>query len=1158
VAICASSATSFTVVATGTALTYQWQVSTNGGTTFTNITAAGSNPTYANWTTSTLNLTGTVSGNNGYQYRAVVSGTCTPSATSAAATLTINAAPSVTTNPANSTTCPGTNTSFTVAASGTGLTYQWQVSSNGGMSFSNITAAGSNPAYSNWTTSTLNLTGVVSGNNGYQYLCVVSGTCTPSVNSAAATLTIDTAPAIISETPSTFINTICTGSNTQFGVTATGTGLTYQWQLSTNGGTSWSNVVASATYSGVTTNTITITNTPVTLNGNLYRVIITGTCSPPDTSAAGTLNVDVAPSITSSPANDTVCAGSNGSFTVVASGSGLLYQWQLSTNGGTSFSNVSNAGVYSGATTATLTITGATTGMAGYEYRCVVSGNCPPNATSLAATLSISTLPSVSSSPSSVTICQGTSTTFTAAGSGTAITYQWQVSTDGGSTYGNITAAGSNPTYSNWTTATLGVGTVAAGNNGYMYRCVISGACSPAVNTTAATLTVTALPTITSSTPGAHCGPGTVTLGATASAGTINWWAASTGGTSLATGTSYTTASISTTTTYYVDATTSGGCVSSSRTAVTATINTIPSASASNTGPYCVSGSVLLSSLPNGMSTYAWSGPAGYTSASQNPAAFAASGAAGTYNVTVTSSGGCTATASTTVSVSPAITVSAVIAGCSFIDSMHVNTPVDSNMVIITASGGTTPYSYAASQASDLFRINVSSTIQVFTAPADNSTHSFTVTDAYGCTASASAKTLNSNPTNIPYTATAGFEMAQCYDNGFDKWVTFQDTNNLAILAIHDESANLGSLSVTIYKDDSIPTVFQTGTGSLCSGYTSTALSRHFVVKSTAAQPFDTAVQVRLYFTNNELDSLEAASINNNVPGVPCTNDDDVSSINDLYVTKYDDPNTGQPTENGTYHDNLSAAAGGIYKVFGSHGSSGPLQKYFNGFQTFYSGASSQHYVQFAVHEFSELWLNGSQSGSALPVEMLYLEAEAINNTYIQLRWATEIEINNNYFAIERTTDGVSWDSIGLVNGHGNTTMETDYSFNDANVIPDVRYYYRLKQVDYNGNNKLTDVVSAIINGQGVFVIQGFNPNPTSGTAYLMFGSSVDQTATIDIYDNIGQRVSTRQVNISKGSVSNPANKFTFDLSMYASGTYNAVITTGDNQIYTKRIIVTR
>ena len=83
--------------------------------------------------------------------------------------------------------------------------------------------------------------------------------------------------------------------------------------------------------------------------------------------------------------------------------------------------------------------------------------------------------------------------------------------------------------------------------------------------------TVTALPTISSTTPGSRTGTGAVTLGAAASAGTINWYASASGGSSLGTGTSFTTPSISSTTNYYVDATLNG-CTTASRSSVTATI----------------------------------------------------------------------------------------------------------------------------------------------------------------------------------------------------------------------------------------------------------------------------------------------------------------------------------------------------------------------------------------------------------------------------------------------------------------------------------------------------------------------------------------------------------------------------------------------------------
>lgn len=92
------------------------------------------------------------------------------------------------------------------------------------------------------------------------------------------------------------------------------------------------------------------------------------------------------PSITAQPSNSTVCASSNTTFSITASNASS-YQWQVNTGSG--FTNVSNGGVYSGATTATLTITGATASMNSYQYNCVATGSASPAATSNSATLTV-------------------------------------------------------------------------------------------------------------------------------------------------------------------------------------------------------------------------------------------------------------------------------------------------------------------------------------------------------------------------------------------------------------------------------------------------------------------------------------------------------------------------------------------------------------------------------------------------------------------------------------------------------------------------------------------------------------------------------------------------------------------------------------------------
>lgn len=130
------------------------------------------------------------------------------------------------------------------------------------------------------------------------------------------------------------------------------------------------------------------------------------------------------PSITSQPSNASVCNGNNTSFAVSATGA-TGYQWQV--NSGAGFSNISNGGVYSTATTSSLTITGATSGMNGYTYRCVTS-NSTCTTTSNAVTLTVST-PSLTAASQTNVSCfggaAGAATVNTATGGIAAYTYNW-------------------------------------------------------------------------------------------------------------------------------------------------------------------------------------------------------------------------------------------------------------------------------------------------------------------------------------------------------------------------------------------------------------------------------------------------------------------------------------------------------------------------------------------------------------------------------------------------------------------------------------------------------------------------------------------------------------------------------------------------------------
>jgi hypothetical protein len=384
--------TSFISSATGNPVpTEQWQVSTDGGDTFSNITDGG---VYSGTASATLSITGATTDMNGYEYRNLfTNGSNT--ATTTPSTLTVDFAPTITTNPTSSTINTGSSTTFTVAAAGNPTpSVQWQVSTDGGNNFNNLTDGG---IYSGSATSTLTVTEATLTENGYEYRAIFSNTLfdagePTTATTAAATLTVTAAPVVGVNPTSATINA---GGNTSFISSATGNPTpTEQWQVSTNGGATFSNITNGGVYSGATSPTMAITGATPAMNSYEYRDVFTNGNSTATTTPS-TLTVDFAPTVTTNPTSGTVNPGSTTTFTVAATGNpALSVQWQVSTDNGTTFSNLANAGIYSGVATDTLTVTGTSLAQNGYQYRAVfrntlLGAESPSTAATTTATLHV-------------------------------------------------------------------------------------------------------------------------------------------------------------------------------------------------------------------------------------------------------------------------------------------------------------------------------------------------------------------------------------------------------------------------------------------------------------------------------------------------------------------------------------------------------------------------------------------------------------------------------------------------------------------------------------------------------------------------------------------------------------------------------------------------
>jgi gliding motility-associated-like protein len=167
---------------------------------------------------------------------------------------------------------------------------------------------------------------------------------------------------------------LCTGDDGSFTVGNSVAGYTYQWFGSQDNGDNFVTIFNSPIYGNVSTNELTLTDVPLSENGNLFYCKISGPCGNP--LYTDTLPLIVAPpnlSIAGDPQNQNVCSGEEVIFTFPYSGVGI-FQWQVDTGNG--FEDIQNSGNISGSGSGTLTLKSVEDIYNEAIFRCVISGGC--------------------------------------------------------------------------------------------------------------------------------------------------------------------------------------------------------------------------------------------------------------------------------------------------------------------------------------------------------------------------------------------------------------------------------------------------------------------------------------------------------------------------------------------------------------------------------------------------------------------------------------------------------------------------------------------------------------------------------------------------------------------------------------------------------------
>jgi gliding motility-associated-like protein len=410
---CSPAPANFSITATGSNLKYQWQVSKqNGIAGFMNVPEKAP---YSGTQTNNLAIATTDISMNGF-YRCYITGTCLPADTSTPAKLLVNTAPLILGALNNQTVCQDKAFAFHSNVSGTSLKYIWKKN--------NIAIAGATNDSLFFPTPTTSDAGT------YSY--EVTGVCGSTQVSANAQLVVLAPPKI-----NTDLNdqSACPGGNLTFSVKASGSNLNFSWMERTKNG-AFTKIIPNANYSITNTagsSDLTLSNLSLSQDSNSYQCLVTGDCSPSASSKIVLLRINPI-SIVAQPRDTLVCEKNSAFFSIKASGTGLNYVWNVSTNGGNTFSPLSSDTTYSGINNDTLKISKAINGMQHYIYNCTITGTCDGTTkftkTSGNASLSVSSHSGTGKvSVINAPICTGTSTTLILSGNNGKV--QWQQSASG-------------------------------------------------------------------------------------------------------------------------------------------------------------------------------------------------------------------------------------------------------------------------------------------------------------------------------------------------------------------------------------------------------------------------------------------------------------------------------------------------------------------------------------------------------------------------------------------------------------------------------------------------------------------------------------------------------------------------------------------------------
>ncbi|MGB0864251.1 MAG: fibronectin type III domain-containing protein, partial [Saprospiraceae bacterium] len=354
----------------------------------------------------------------------------------------------------------------------------------------------------------------------------------------------------------------------------------------------------------------------------------------------------------------------------------------------------------------------------------------------------------------------------------------------------------------------------------------------------------------------------------------------------------------------------------------------------------------------------------------------------------------------------------------------------------------------------------------------------------------------------------AGTVTADMECTGSDGWTHYwNSTSNKLVLSLKKNGNSIGTIgdgTFTVSITDNGSASFYTdGTGFINTGVGGVLMDRKWDVTATT-QP-TTNVDVRFYYT-----AQNYTDVNTEITAQGGTALIAHTQINFFKVTSGEDPFVVA---------NLSTSD----VIIITNGTSASTTKWVAG--TF----NSDYYAEYQVTSFSGGGGGGASGGVSLPVELTAFSAQA-DGEVNHLEWTTASEKNNAYFDIERSTNGMDFETIGQVEGNGTTTTVSNYSFTDE--MPATVTYYRLRQVDNDHNFNYSHTIVVERNQVGNDKLSLY-PVPVTDYLTVEYNTALEEEMTISIIDNNGRLVIQKVIITGQGE-----NQFLINCSNLPAGSY--------------------